>query len=180
MPATPTDDEIKQAVDVINRVPKGFLPFELFIALAAKITTPTVDLVPVRKNQDGEPEILLIQRPADDPYWPREWHVPGTVIRASDKEGSDFSSGKERVLRDELHGTIRMIGAPQFIGAKFWDVKRGRELEHLFYFETDAADEDVVEGQFFTVNNIPDSTMSHHRVIVSEIAEAFRARLDKQ
>jgi hypothetical protein len=179
MPITPTDDEIKQAVDVLNRLPKGFLPHSLFIAVAAKVTMPTMELVPVRWNKDGEVEVLLTQRPDDDPYWPNQWHMPGTVIRASDNEGTDFSSGMERVLQNELHGKIRMIGKPQYVGMKFWDVARGRELDQVFYFETDATDEDVVEGKFFLANNLPESTMAHHKIMIPEIATAFKAQSGK-
>jgi len=173
MQKTPTDEEIRQAVDVVNRLPKGFLPLEIFLAVAAKTVTPTVDLVPIRKNQKGELEVLLVQRPEDDPYWPNEWHVPGAIIRASDNEGSDFSSAKERVLEGELHGTIRIVGELKYMAVKFWDVARGRELEHVFYFETDAKDEDVVEGQFFLAGNLPESTVPHHKVMIPEIAAAF-------
>lgn len=173
MQNTPTDDEIKQAVDVISRLEKGFLPFDLFIALASKITMPTMELLPVRKGKNGDIEVLLTQRPADDPYWPNEWHIPGTVIRASDNAGTDFSSGVERVMQNELHDTIKMIGKPQYVGMKFWDVARGRELDSIFYFETDAKDEDVVEGKFFSGNNLPESTMSHHKIMIPEIIAAF-------
>lgn len=171
---TPSENEIKQAVDIISRLQKGLLPLELFHAVAAKTVTPTVDLVPVRRGKDGEPELLLVQRPADDPYWPNEWHVTGAMIRAFDKEGADFLDAKKRVLEGELHGTIRMINEPQYIGAKFWDVARGRELEHVFYFETDAKDEDVVEGKFFTENNLPELTISHHKILIPEIIAAFK------
>jgi len=170
---TPTDDEIKQVVDVINRLEKGFLPFELFIALASKITMPTMELLPIRRAENGDVEVLLTQRPADDPYWPNEWHIPGTVIRASDNEGTNFSSGVERVLQNELHGTIKMIGKPRSAGMKFWDVARGRELDQMFYFETNAKDADVVEGKFFPANNLPETTMSHHKIMIPEIVAAF-------
>lgn len=93
MPETPSENEIKQAVDVISRLEKGFLPFDLFIALASKITMPTMELLPVRKGKNGDIEVLLTQRPADDPYWPNEWHIPGTVIRASDNAGLIFQAG---------------------------------------------------------------------------------------
>lgn len=179
MSNTPTDDEIKQAVDVIDRVQKGFLPHDLFIAVAAKVTMPTMELVPVRQDKNGEVEVLLTQRPDDDPYWPSQWHMPGTVIRASDNEGTDFSSGMERVLQNELYGTIRMIGEPQYAGMKFWNVLRGRELDQIFYFETDAKDEDVVEGRFFSANNLPELTMSHHKIMIPEIAAAFKMQSGK-
>ena len=97
-------------------------------------------------------------------------------MRANDTEGTDFSSGVQRVLKDELHGTIRPISDIQYAGMKFWDVKRGRELDQMFYFETDATDDDVQEGQFWDVEQLPDTTLEHHKIMIPEIVAAFHAR----
>lgn len=169
----PTDKEIHNAAEIIKKLPKGYLPFELFIAIAAKVTVPTMEVAPLRRNGERI-EVLMTKRPDDDPYWPGGWHLTGTVIRANDAEGTDFSSGIERVLRDELHGTITPVGKVRYAGMKFWDVKRGRELDQMFYFETDATDEDVKEGQFFDVEDLPDSTLEHHKIMIPEIVTAFR------
>lgn len=168
----PTSAEISQAAEIIRRLPKGFLPFELFIAVAQKVTVPTMEVAPLRRTPDGRVEILLTQRPADDPYWPGGWHIPGTVIRATDTEGG-FSTGFERVLKDELHDAIRQVGEIKFAGMKFWDVKRGRELDMMHFFETDATDEDVKVGQFFDVGQLPDTTLEHHKIMIPEIVQAF-------
>lgn len=176
MSNSPSDQEIQQAANVISRLPKGYLPFDLFIAIAAKVTVPTMEVVPLRRNGD-KLEILLTQRPEDDPYWPSGWHMTGTVIRANDAEGTDFSSGIQRVLRDELHGTVTPLGEIKFAGMKFWDVARGRELDRMFYFETDARDEDVQGGKFFDVDNLPESTLEHHKVMIPEIVAKFRSNL---
>lgn len=169
----PTEEEIAQAVRVINKLPKGYLPFDLFIAVAAKVTVPTMEVAALRRAGNGNVEVLLTQRPADDPYWPSGWHLTGTVIRANDKEGTDFSSGVERVLQDELHGTIKPVSDIKYAGIKFWDVKRGRELDQMFYFETNATDEDVQEGKFFDVSKLPETTLEHHKIMIPEIVEAF-------
>lgn len=170
----PSEKEIQQAAEVIWKLPKGTLPLELFYAVAAKVTVPTMELAPLRVT-GNKIEILLTKRPATDPYWPNLWHMTGTVIRANDDEGSDFASGVARVLRDELHGSIPMIGKPQFVGIHFWDVSRGRELDQMFYFVTDARDEAVQEGQFFDVTDVPDTTIEHHKIMIPEIVDAFKA-----
>ena len=170
----PSEKEIHQAVETIWKLPKGTLPIELFYAVAAKVTVPTMELAPLRVA-GNKIEILLTRRAETDPYWPNLWHLTGTVLRADDDEGSDFSSGVTRVLRDELHGSIPMIGKPQFVGIHFWDVPRGRELDQVFYFVTNAQDDAVQEGQFFDVTDLPDTTIEHHKVIIPEIVTAFEA-----
>lgn len=98
----------------------------------------------------------------------------GTVIRANDTEGTDFSSVIERVLHSELHDSIRPVGEIRYAGMKFWDVERGRELDRMFYFETEATDDDVREGRFFNVDNLPEGTLEHHKIMIPEIAQRFR------
>jgi hypothetical protein len=66
-----------------------------------------------------------------------------------------------------------MIDTPVQVTTKFWDVERGRELDSVFYFETDVKDEDILEGTFFPVDQLPDLTIDHHKVMIPEIAVAF-------
>ncbi len=169
----PTPEEIAQAAEVLRRLPKGFLPLEIFHAIAEKVTTPTMEVAPLRVNEAGEVEVLLTKRPDDDPHWPGGWHIPGTVIRATDDEGS-LQSGFERVLQKELHGSIPVVDDLQLVSMKFWDVTRGRELDMVHYFETNATDEDVAEGQFFTVDHLPEMTLDHHKIMIPEIVATFR------
>lgn len=171
----PTQEEIQQAVQTLNKLERGFLPFELFLSVADKVVMPALELVPVRQNGDRL-EVLLTQRPASDPHWPEYWHLTGTIIRASDQEGIEFSSAKARVLQDELHGTVTPVGAIYFLYATFMDIARGRELDHVYYFETNASDSDVQEGVFFDVESLPEKTMQHHKRFAVDIARDFRSK----
>lgn len=168
----PTQEEIRQAAEVLNRLPRGFLPLELFIAVAEKVATPTMELAPLRRNANGSVEVLLVQRPEDDLHWPGAWHMPGTILRATDEEGS-FKSGFERILDGELHGAVKPINDIQLVGTKFWDIERGRELDHIHYFETDVRNEDLIDGRFFDVNSLPELIIPHHKKMIPEIVEAF-------
>jgi len=173
----PTSEEISFAAHVLRRLQKGFLPEELFLAVAEKVTMPTMEVAPVRRTANDRVEVLLTQRPANDPYWPNGWHIPGTVIRSTDNEGTDFLSGVNRVLEGELKGVVRMKGELQYVGMKFWDVARGRELDQLFYFETDTKDEELMEGRFFSTDNLPSTTLEHHKIMIPEILEAFERKV---
>lgn len=170
----PSDEEIKQAVDTLDRLPRGYLPFELFIAVSAKVTQPSYELLAIRMNR-GVAEVLLTQRPEDDPFWPGEWHITGTVIRASDMEGQDFPSCRERVLKDEMHETVIPIGDIRYIGFRFGDSRRAKELNHMFYFETDATNDDLREGKFWPVDALPENTIDHHKTMIPRIVDAFLA-----
>jgi hypothetical protein len=167
-----TDEEIRVTAENLRRLPKGFLPKEIFLAVAELVTTPTMEVAPLRVNENGQTEILLTQRPADDEHWPNGWHMPGTVIRSTDEEGS-LTTGFNRVLQSELDEDVRPVAEPVFVGTKFWDVERGREFDQMYYIEVEANDE--TPGQFFTADTLPDNTLSHHKVMIPEIIAAFEA-----
>jgi hypothetical protein len=165
-----TDEEIRITAENLKRLPKGFLPKEIFLAVAELVTTPTMEVAPLRINENRQTEVLLTQRPADDAHWPNGWHMPGTVIRSTDEEGS-LRSGFNRILQSELKEDVRPLAEPVFVGTKFWDVERGRELDQMYYIEVEANDE--TPGQFFTVDNLPETTLAHHKVMIPEIIMAF-------
>lgn len=168
-----SEEEIRQTAENLRRLPKGFLPKEIFLAVAELVTTPTMEVAPVRRNEAGQAEILLTQRDEDDEHWPSGWHIPGTVVRSTDQEG-DFTSGFNRILKDELVESVHPISEPEFVGIKFWDVERGRELDQMYYIEVEA-DEDF-NGTFFTVDNLPDNTLWHHKIMIPEIIAAYEAK----
>ena len=134
-----------------------------------------MEVAPLRMTNEGRIEILLTQRPADDKHWPNEWHIPGTVIRSTDEPGN-FHTGFQRVLHDELNDAVVYPTEPQFVGVKFWDAHRGRELDHLHYVEVSVVDGAKVPGQFFDVTQLPETTIATHKIMIPEIAEAYRQR----
>lgn len=168
-----TDDEINQVAEILSRLPKGFLPFPIFIQVTRLVTTPTMEVAPLRMV-NGSPEIYLTQRPHDDPYWPSGWHIPGTVIRSTDNE-HDFSSGFARVLADELGEAFTFVEEPVFVGIKFWDVSRGRELDMVHYVHVEVDEDAILPGKFFTVDELPETTLEHHKIMIPEIIAAFES-----
>ncbi len=169
----PTEAELRNAADVIGRLPRGFLPYEIFLAVTSKVVTPTMELAPLRMRADGRVEILLIRRPESDIHWRGQWHMSGTVIRSTDKEG-DFSTSFERILQDELHGAVRVVEGPVYVGLKFIEIPRGREVDQLFYAEVEVVGR--LGGEFFPVDELPDNLMESQRGMIAEIAESFLVR----
>ncbi|HCR55580.1 TPA: hypothetical protein DIV49_01275 [Candidatus Saccharibacteria bacterium] len=168
-----TDDEINAVASQLQRLPRGYLPLPIFWSVANLVTTPTMEVAPLRNTADGL-EIYLTQRPENDPHWPSGWHIPGTVIRSTDEEGS-LASGFARVLKDELGEGIRYVGEPVQVTTKFWDVTRGRELDLVHYIEVEVIDDTKLTGQFFPVNSLPESTLEHHKIMIPEIVAAYEA-----
>ena len=112
------EEEINRAASLLKGLPRGYMPKPLFYAMAEKIVLPTVGLMVFRRAKTGV-ELLLTQRLNNDPYWPAGWHLPGTVLLATDREG-DYSSAFERILKDELYGAVRLKTEPELVSINFW------------------------------------------------------------
>lgn len=167
----PSSEEIQIAADVIERLPKGFLPYPLFMAITAKVVTPTLELAIFRNTSKGL-EILLTRRPDDDKYWPGEWHVPGTVIRSTDQEGS-YKTCFERILSDELQGLVA-VSDPVWVKTEFWDMERGREIDQLHYAMALYVQDLPNDSAFFSVNELPNDLMRHHRSMIATIVDIYK------
>lgn len=171
MPVPPSEEEVANAADVIRRLPKGHLPYQLFMAVASKVVTPTLELL-VIQDKGTNVEILLTRRPDDDKYWPGQWHVPGTVIRSTDIEGS-FDSCINRILTDELAGSVT-IAKPIFVSLEFWEVERGREIDQLFYVNVVNSKQLPENARFFPINKLPENLMRHHSEVIDKIIERYK------
>lgn len=172
MSGHPSIDEIAAAADTLRRLPRGYLPLDIFLAVAGKVTTPTMELA-VFREIEGVVEIALTQRPKDDSHWPLQWHIPGTVIRSTDREG-DFQTGFDRIIHDELYGAIEITYTPRRAGVVFVEIERGREVDQLFYTEAKTWDKLPDGVQFFSVDKLPINLMRHHHGLIEQILAEFK------
>lgn len=131
----------------------GYLPKPIFLQLAQLLTLPIVEVVPLRKRGERV-EILLTQRSADDPFWPRQWHVPGTVVRATDTPGT-FADPLQRVLQQELKGVA--TAEPEFVKTVFHHSGRGMEMSQIFWVEVTG---EPIVGEFYDTDNLPPTVVT--------------------
>jgi len=168
----PTDAEIAQAVDVINRIPKGVLPRELFFAISHKTVLSSIELLPIRTNTEGQPEVLLTQRPADDPYWPNMWHIAGTILRPTDQIGN-FSSAFSRLFDEEFEGQLETIADPQYAKTEFLDTGRGRVNDRVYFVEIANKDISFASGKFFSPDALPENLIDHYDKLIPSVLEVY-------
>lgn len=171
-----TKEEIEQAVKVLQRLPRGFMPLEIFRAIAEKTVMPAVELAIFRQNAEGDSELLLTQRPADDPHWPNGWHLPGGILLATDEEGS-FASIFTRTLEKELHGEVRLLSSPRFGTGRFQETNRGREMTHIYFAEAEYSQQPLTEGKFFAVEALPEGLLQHYWHTIPPVIDAFHSSL---
>lgn len=162
-----TNKDQEKLVELLSQLEPGFLPYPVFKQLARILVMPIIEFVPVRKDKNGDVEVLLIQRSADDDIWPNEWHTPGTVVRATDLDNDVFGAFK-RILHEEM-GDIK-VSAPYYVGSRFYMGKRGAEMSQIYWIEVK---NEPKEGKFFNINNLPKDTMHQQLNFIKEACENY-------
>lgn len=130
--------------------------------------TPIIEVVPLRKSSNGKVEILLLKREADDPVWPGQLHVPGTVVRASDAPGS-FEESLNRILVKELAGVN--TSKPTFVENILHHSGRGMEVSQIFLTEIQGK---PVVGEFYDIDDLPQSIVKSQLDFIPDAIAHFR------
>ena len=161
-------DEEKQLVTLLSALKPGFLPYDVFVEIARLVVLSIIEFVPLRLNERGEPEVLLLSRGADDPIWPGILHTPGTVVRPTDNEG-DMYLAFERILKDELKGT--KTSEPHYVGSNLHKSKRGMEQAQIYWVEVIGAPE---TGEFYAAHNLPTNIMESQVAFIKQAVQNYK------
>ena len=163
-----TKEEIKTVVSLLKKLDeKELLPFDVFMEVTRLSVSAICEIVPLRLNQNGEIEIWLIQREANDPIWPNMWHTPGTVVRPSD---INLEMACKRVIEKEL-GSVKTGSGPEYIKTIYRHSGRGMELSVINWLELL---EDPKDGEWCVTSNLPKNMAAGQDVFILETVENFR------
>lgn len=55
-------NEEKQLVSLLSALKAGFLPYEVFVEIARLVVLSIIEFVPLRLNEKGETQVLLLSR----------------------------------------------------------------------------------------------------------------------
>lgn len=156
------------------------LPFGIFVPIAKLMVMHTVEVGFVKPSaEDTErPLVLLTQRPASDVFWPNQWHIPGSVVRANDpvKHEHDYDAALSRVM-GEVGGDIQIVGEPvEFDTVRRRDV-RGSEVTVRLLAEVQGNPE---HGRFFDATEVlqrpPEGGLiESHPAAIEKIAATYLA-----
>lgn len=117
------------AAECLARLEPGRQPLPLFAQLGRHVVLSTVEVAPL---VDGGREmgVVMTRRPGDDPWWPNQWHVPGTVLLPTDDMTGphDYSGPLERVFTGELGENVSSTGSAVLFDVKRRTGPRGHEL----------------------------------------------------
>lgn len=138
---------------------------EVFHALMGVVVTTPIELGVF----DAGGKILLIHR--DDPEYPDCWHLPGTVLRNNE----DVPTAVKRLINGEVRAPVldlislgwREIVKGSGVGQN--PTRHEISLVHVCWLQ--GSYEGV--GKFFSLDSLPESTLTHHRVLIQEMMERF-------
>jgi hypothetical protein len=163
-----TDTDVVEAAQLLSELEPGWLPEPIFQAVARLVVLPIVEVVPLRRADTGEIEILLLERRADDPVWPGMLHTPGTVVRASDSPGS-FDDALGRILDDELGN----IGASEPVWVKniLHHSGRGMEASQIYWIEVEG---EPKVGTYYRSSQLPERLVQTQLDFIPDAVEHFK------
>lgn len=161
-----SDSEIGQLVDLLKKLPAGYLPTPVFFQISRLTVLTAAEMVTVRTSPAGELEVLLTRRPADDPYFANLWHIPGSIYIP----GDTMQSRPEAVIETELPRTV-VTSEPILINNSILrDYGRGPIMERVYLVHaTESAD-----GQFFPVDRLPKDLLNGHDRLIKLVVRYLR------
>jgi hypothetical protein len=161
------NQEINELVRLLNKFDPGFLPHDIFIAIARLIVLPAIEFIPIRL-EGNEIQVLLTRRQPDDPAWPNMLHTPGTILRSTDSSLDEASS---RLLKDEFG-----ILDPEYVTVTFisYDLDHGTRgtgltLEHLIEINVE-----VSVGEYYNVESLPEDFIEGQRAMLERAVIKFK------
>ena len=112
----------KKLINLLSKLKPGFLPKNVFFALARLVVLSTYTIVPL--FYDGKIKVHLTKRGKNDPHWSGLLQTPGKVILPTDKTIKDTYL---RLKRTEMSG-LKIKKGPIFCGYVFDKIPRGKEI----------------------------------------------------
>lgn len=169
-------DHAAQAAEHLAKLEPGRQPYELFREAARLFVQPTVELLPVKRSDNG-PQVLLVKRPEDDEFWPGEWHIPGSIALSTDpiENGSEYSAPIKRIMDHDLDGSLKIVRGPFELGTQRRASPRGSELAVVHWAEVDG---EPSNGAFFNMAGIlrdpPEGgIVDLHDLSIARVAEKY-------
>ena len=145
------------AAECLTRLEPGRQPLPLFTQLGRLTVLSTVEIVPLRASSSIL-EVLLAPRPATDPWWPNQWHLPGSVLLPSDAGTGigDYDAIADRILGSEFRNTVARKGNVHVFDAKCRSGVRGSEQTVFGWTEVDLAEGTTKPfgGRFFEAKRV--------------------------
>lgn len=166
------DDE--KVISILKKWKGGPLSDQLFTIIAGMM--PTTGVVVVISYNKKDPEVVFVDRPADDPKWPNILNLPGKLFRNADFKRTDKlpqNGPLERIEKSEIESEFPK--QPKYIGVNLNSDSRGSWAVLVYLVELDNKDDYKSVGEWVRVsemnkkNNIIQTEINHINVALGNI-----------
>lgn len=148
---------------------KTRLPEPIFDGVLAVIPGTSMEVVPIYKDDKGELHVFLTKRSENDRFWPGEYHCPGSMVLNSDVVLGGTDHVWKRLKAKEFER--QDLGSPVFASPALLETKRGQEVALIYYVDIP---EDLKNGRYFLVNNLPENLIDHHKLIIGTAVDFYK------
>lgn len=153
--------------DQLAEFEPGKLPLDIFNQIARLNVLPVVEVVPFYRTEQGNIEVYLLQRDNDDNMWPGQYHIPGTIVSATDHAGS-FKDAIDRIVNSRLSSFLP--GNFQMVDVQLCKVSRGMEVAIVFMTELRISPD---PKSLFDLNNLPENMIDGHEGFIKIAKQEF-------
>jgi ADP-ribose pyrophosphatase YjhB (NUDIX family) len=144
----------------------GPLGRDLYNELGFYLTSIGIEAVALRRASTGRIEVYLAQRAVDDVY-PLQWHCPGSVLRRQEY----IDNVMDRLAKQEFKATIHTFA---YVDEFLHQEHRGWFLTKIYFVDLGAVPPNDSRG-WFSVDNLPSSTVAHHaNIIIPHAVQYYR------
>lgn len=160
-------NDVKTTLEVVAKIINNRnLPQSIFNEFQKAFGGTSLEVVPIKFDATGNIQVFLTQRPMSDPYWPGDYHVPGTMIFPWDLELKDgFDEGWARLMSKEIMSSehVSSVSSVETLSLK---TRRGAEtaVVHNLVFRDDPGG--IKGGEWFDINDLPKNLVEHHHQII--------------
>lgn len=161
-------DEYRQLAELMRRVTFP-VPQEVFLAWEGSFYNCASELAVVTYDR----QVLLIQRPDDDPFYAGQWHLPGSIILP----GSNRLDTLKKVIANELGIAI---GTPEYLDFfEFSKTERPRGQGFCFLHRVFVWHEQAnllsqkPKSRFFSIDDLPKGVIKHHIPMVEAVKRSL-------
>ncbi len=163
-----SEQEIELTALLMRRVRfDPYCPQAIFLAWEGTFYNKAVELAVLRTGQTGD-EILLTRRLSTDPFYPGQWHMPGSVVIPGNNTERTLVGLMERELGSR-------VGFPTFVHEfEFlrYERPRGQGFCNLYKVMVGyRASKSISHGTFFPINHLPEPMVEHHITMINKIKE---------
>ncbi len=119
----------------------------------ARLTIPVaIEIVVLRPGSHGT-EVLLAQRAPNEPAYPNEWHVPGSIMRPGETIEDVIKRLEEREFK------AKIISQKFVTNFNNLHEQRGHFFSVVYLCEVETHS----LGTWYQIDHLPEPTIRHHR-----------------